>query len=74
MKGMTRLAMLAMAFMLAVSVGAAQQTKSYEPNNYYYNQARQSMDNADYATAYDYLGKEIAQYPTNGHAYFWLGY
>ena len=65
---------LLMGLLLIVSSVFAQQTKTYEPNTYYYNQARQSMDNYDYATAYDYLGKEIAQNPANGHAYFWKGY
>ena len=52
MKTANRVSLL-VGLLLIVSAVFAQQTKTYEPNTYYYNQARQSMDNYDYATAYD---------------------
>lgn len=70
----TKQSILLTILLLGVSAVFAQQSKSYEPNSYYYNQARQSLDNYDYPTAYDYLNKELAQNSTNGHAYFWRGY
>ena len=66
------LLLMTMALVCLISLHG-QQNKSYEPNNYYYNQARQCLDNNDFATAYDYLNKELTQNPDNGYAHYWKG-
>ena len=48
--------------------------KSYEPTTPYYTQARQYFINQDYATAYKYLEKELAEHPKNGYAWFYKGW
>ena len=46
----------------------------YQPTTPNYTQALQSMKNNDYATAYDYLEKELAEHPKNGYAWFYKGW
>ena len=46
----------------------------YQPITPNYTQAMQSMKNNDYATAYDYLEKELAEHPKNGYAWFYKGW
>ncbi len=46
----------------------------YQPTSPDYTLALESMRHSDYATAYDYLKKELAEHPKNGYAWFYKGW
>lgn len=46
----------------------------YQPTSPNYTLALESMRHSDYAAAYDYLKKELAEHPKNGYAWFYKGW
>lgn len=47
--------------------------KTFEPKEHYnYNIACVALEEGNYDKAFDYLGKELNQYPQNGYAYYCL--
>ena len=70
MKKILLLASLLVSFNILL---AQTQQKDYEPYEHYNHKiARSAIDEGDYDKAYEYFKKELQQYPTNGHAYYWI--
>ena len=70
---MKKLALTILLF-AAVAVPWAQNSKNHEPTTSSYTLVQQCLSNHDYATAYDYLEKELAEHPKNGYAWFYKGW